>query len=73
MSDLIPRLRNAGARLSNPLSRICDDAADRIEQLEAALKLVACNCTGEAGCKSYELYYKLCPDGSPASGGADGG
>jgi hypothetical protein len=33
----------------------------RIADLEAALKLVACNCNGEAGCKSYELYYKLCP------------
>lgn len=44
-------------------------ARKRIVTLEEALKQVAMNCNGETGCKSYELYYRLC---LPAETGVTG-
>jgi hypothetical protein len=47
MSDLVERLRGTW---SWPPSEVMAEAADRIEQLEAALKMFTCACADEHLC-----------------------
>lgn len=50
MSDLVRRLRDPAFGTETSERNLMNQAADRIEQLEAALRLFACPCADEHLC-----------------------